>query len=324
MHSPAEEMIALLAGLPWTPPPIGEDSILALEHVGLSCMVGRTAAGCVCVLVPTTGRAPGRHHRLRNIEVREGVNCDVLAPGSSVRAIRGTLVVCRSEQSGLVRLFLGLLADAMTTLGPLPAASDFSNWVVRAAELFSQLEKEGRRTMQGLWAELVVASSLPSPEVAVRRWHADPLERYDFTSGAFSLEVKSCTDLDRVHSFSLDQLRPQTGTLVWIASVLARPEPLGRSVLDLVHALETGIPTPNVRHKLREIVFASAGSSINDDDRYRFDEAGARASLRLFDACTIPSVPGPLAPEILGVQLRVRCAALPVAGNLVEAGKKLL
>lgn len=317
-------MIALLAGLPWTPPPIGENSILALEHVGLSCMVGRTGAGCVCVLVPTAGRAPGRHHRLRNIEVREGLNCDVLAPGGPARAIRGTLVVCRSEQSGLVRLFLGLLADAMTTLGPLPAASEFSNWVIRAAELFSRLEGEGRRTMQGLWAELVVASSLPLPEVAVRRWHADPLERYDFTSGAFSLEVKSCTDLDRVHSFSLDQLRPQTGALVWIASVVARPEPLGHSVLDLVHALEMRIPTPNVRDKLREIVFVSAGSSIDDDDRYRFDAAGARASLRLLDACAVPSVPGPLAPEILGVQLRVRCAALPAAGDSVEAGRRLL
>ncbi len=287
-------------------------------------MVGRTSAGCVCVLVPTAGRAPGRHLRLRNIEVREGVNCEVLAPGGLARAIRGTLVVCRSEQLGLIRLFLGLLADAMTTLGALPAASAFSNWVVRAAELFSRLESEGRRTMQGLWAELVVACSLPSPEVAVRRWHADPLERYDFSSGTFSLEVKSCADLDRIHSFSLDQLRPQPGALVWIASVVARPEPLGRSVLDLVHALETQIPTPSVRDKLREIVFASAGSSIADDDRYRFDEAGGRASIRLLDARAVPSVPGPLAPEILGVQLRVRCAAVPAAGDLAEAGKRLL
>ena len=324
MHSSAEEMITLLAGLPWTPPLIGEDSILALEHVGLSCMVGRTGAGCVCVLVPTVGRAPGRHHRLRNIEVREGVNCDVLAPGGPTRTIKGTLVVCRSEEAGIVRLFLSLLADAMTMLGPSPAASEFSSWVVCAAELFSRLEGEGRRTMQGLWAELVIASSLPSPEVAVRRWHADPLDRYDFTSGAFSLEVKSCTDCDRVHSFSLDQLRPQTGALVWIASVVAKPEPLGRSVLELVHALEERIPTLNVRNKLREIVFASAGSSINDDDRYRFDEAGARASLRLLDACAVPSVSGPLAPEILGIQLKVRCVDLPAVGDLVEAGAKLL
>lgn len=323
MTSAGGELLAVLAALPASVLPLGEDGIVAVEHAGLGCWIGRTKAGCVCVLVPTTGSSPGRHLRLRNIEVRESVHWEVVSPDGPGEAVRGTLVVCRSEQAGMIRLFLGLVADAMATLGPRPAASDLSRWVVKAAELFSRLEKEGRRTMQGLWAELVVVSALPDLEVAVRRWHADPAERYDLTCGSFSIEVKSCADLDRVHHFSLDQLRPQPGAEVWIASVTARPEPLGQSVLDLVNAVEARIPTLEVRTKLRDVVFSSAGSAIYDDDRYRFDEVAARGSLVLMNALSVPSVPGPLPPEVLGVQLRVMCKDVPFAGGLSEAALRL-
>ena len=323
MPSPPDEMLALLAKLPSLPPPNGVDAIIALEHPGLGCMVGRTAAGRMCVLVPTAGPGSGRHLSLRNIEVRETVTCEVLALGGTTRVIKGTLVICRSEQSGLIRLFLGLVADAVAALGRRPAATAFANWVIRAAELFSRLEGEGRRTMQGLWAELVVAGALPSPEVAIRRWHADPMERYDFTSGAFSREVKSCADFDRVHLFTLAQMRPPPDVTVWIASVVARPDPLGRSVLDLVNALEARLPTSEVREKLREVVFASAGSSLDDDDRYRFDEVAGRESIRMLDASAVPSLSGPLAPEIVSVQLRVRCVGVPEAGGVRETADRL-
>lgn len=300
------------------------DTIVALRVPGAERYhLGRTSRGQFCALIQTEGRRTGVDVRLQNLEVRQGVRCRVLPPGGPEEVLDGSLVICRAEQPSLINLFLRLFADAVEELGRLPTSDAVSTWLQQLASLLSRLEQEGRRRLQGLWAELLVMRELGDPQLLLRRWRADPKERFDFLASGFGIEVKSCQDFRRVHEFSLEQLRPPPGLSVWVASVVVRPDPVGISVLELLATVEASIPDMAARQALREITFATAGSLLEDDEHHRFEAEIARASLRLFDAAAVPSISEPLAPQILSVSLRVQCDGLAEVGTRAEAVARL-
>jgi hypothetical protein len=220
-------------------------------------------------------------------------------------------------------LFLRIMAEAMEELGPTPSQRAVADWMRRATELFIALEDRGRKALRGLWAELVVILSSDDPSTLIRRWHADPQERFDFLGDWFALEVKSCQDFDRVHQFSLPQLRPADALGVWVGSLVVREDPAGRSTLELLEQIEASITDQELRATARRIVFASAGAALEEDDQHRFDEGLARSSLLLADARLIPSITGQLPPEVLDVKLSVRCRDVPPAGAVADAVARL-
>lgn len=317
-------LIALRAQLSGEPLPGEPSTIVALRVPGKSRYhLGLTQAGQLCALVETIGQRRGVDVRLRNLEVRQGVRCRVRAPGAAEQDVIGSLVTCRAEQPALLDLFLRLYADAIDELGPEPVANEVSSWLHRLSSLLSRLEQEGRKRLQGLWAELLVIRDLGAPELLVRRWRPDPRERFDFLASGFALEVKSCQDFERVHEFSLEQLRPPAGVEAWVASAVLRRDPTGVSVLDLLSEIEGRLTDPALRQALREITLATGGAALDEDDHHRFDAQLASASLRLFDASAIPSVSGEPPAEVISVSLRVRCEAVPEIGSAEAAVLRL-
>lgn len=316
-------LIALDAQLASLGSPRTPGAMLALPiAAGSESRLLRGADGEAGLLIAGASAA-GADMKLRNVEARAGVRCIVEAPGGATREIAGTLICCTSSDAQLRRLFLGVMEDALAALGSKPTPAAIGGWLQRIATLFARLEQEGKRRLRGLWAELVVMIALENRMLAARRWHADPKERFDFFAGGFGLEVKSCQDLDRVHHFSLGQLRPPRDLDVWIASVVVRHDPKGQSVLDLLHDLEADIPDTVVRGELRSMVMASGGSALQDDDLHRFDTASALSTLRLFNARDVPSLSGELPQEVLAVNLEVRCRDLAPAGSLHDAQLRL-
>ena len=285
--------------------------------------LGRTHKGELCALIETQGGARGPDVRLRNLEVRQAIRCRVKDPGSVEQVVEGSLVVCRAAQPALLDLFLRLYADAVLDLGPAPTSITVADWLAQLAALMSRLEQEGRRRLQGLWAELLVIRHLGEPMLLLRRWRPDMKERYDFLASGFALEVKSCQDFDRVHQFSLDQLRPPEGLDVWIASIVVRRDPAGISVLELLAATESVLEDPAARFQIREMTLATGGSALDDDDQFRFDVSLAQNSLRLLDVRGVPSMTGPVHEDILDVALRVRCDHVAEVGPSSEALRRL-
>lgn len=310
------DLVALRAQLSGEPLPNEAAAIVALRVPGASSYhLGLTQQGCLCALVETTGGHGGVDIRLRNLEIRQGVRCRVRAPGAPEQDVTGSLVVCRAEQASLLYLFLRLYAEAIDVLGPSPSTDDVSTWLERLASLLSRLEQDGRKRLQGLWAELLVIREMGVPELLVRRWRPDPQERFDFLGAGFALEVKSCRDFERVHEFSLEQLRPPEGLEVWVASVVVRQDPAGMSVLDLLGELEQRLGDPVYRQALREITLATGGAALEEDDQYRFDAELGSASLRLLEASAIPCLLGNPPPEVISVSLRVRCEGVAETGS---------
>ncbi|MDX8541477.1 PD-(D/E)XK motif protein [Mesorhizobium abyssinicae] len=275
----------------------------------------RGPSGEACLLI--AGSEPGAcaDLKLRNVEARASVRCAIESPDGSAVTVKGALVTCTAADPQLRRLFLNLMDEALAAMGPTPTAASIAAWLHRIATLFAKLEQEGRTRLRGLWAELAAMLALGDSALAARRWHTDSHDRFDFLSGGFAIEVKSCQDLDRVHHFSLEQLRPPKDLDVWVASVVVRADPNGQSVLDLLHTLEVNISDVPTRDGLRAMVLASGGAALEDDDLHRFDLAGALATLRLVDARAIPSINEELPKEVIAITLQVRCRDVTDAGT---------
>jgi hypothetical protein len=203
------------------------------------------------------------------------------------------------------------MEEALTALGPNPSPSALGVWLQRMAALFARLEREGRKQLRGLWAELLIMLALGDSELAARRWHVDASETFDFTAGEFAIEVKSCQDLERIHHFSIGQLRPPSDLTVWVASVVTRADSQGSSVLDLLRQLEVQIGDDPTRNDLRLMVFAIGGQALEQDDLHRFDQEGALRTVRFMDIRNIPSFEGDFADEVLAAVLQIRCRDLP-------------
>jgi hypothetical protein len=279
----------------------------------------RGPGGEACLLI--AGSEPGAcaDLKLRNVEARASVRCEVESPGGSATTVKGALITCTAADPQLRRLFLSLMDEALAEMGPAPTAASIAVWLHRIATLFAKLEQEGRTRLRGLWAELAAMLALGDCALAVRHWHVDPRERFDFLSGSFAIEVKSCQDLDRVHHFSIEQLRPPQDLRAWVASVVVRADPKGQSVLDLLHTLETKVNDGPTRDLLRGMVLASGGAALEDDDLYRFDLAGALATLRFLDTRAIPSIEDELPKEVIAITLQVRCRDVIEAGTAQAA-----
>lgn len=304
---------AELAGLaaPTTP-----GAMLGLPiAAGSASRLLRGPGGAACLLIAGSDPGLGINLKLRNVEAKAKVRCTIEAPGGISTTVEGAFVCCTASDPQLRRLFLNLMEEALTALGPAPTATALAAWLHRIAALFSRLEQEGRTQLRGLWAELAVMLALGDTELAARRWHSDPADRFDFLAGNFALEVKSCQDFDRVHHFSIEQLCPPQDLDVWLVSIVVRADPQGQSVLDLLQMLELRIVDNSVREELRAMVLASGGSSLGDDDIYRFDLTSALATVRYMAIQTIPRIEGRRPEEVLSVTLQVRCRDVAEVGT---------
>ena len=258
----------------------------------------------ICPQAGATGARPDV--RLQNLRVQRRALCEVSRPTGERESLIGTVVTCQAESPDLRHFFLDLFDQALTTLGRSPTEEAVDRWIDQAVQLFSELELSVNREIRGLWGELLVICEARDPGVLVRRWHDSPDERYDFAAGSLALEVKTCSDLERVHQFSLAQIRPAATIEVVVASVPVHADPHGVSVMDLLSEVEDRIADGPTRDKLRQTVFRSGGAALAQHP-LRFDRRAAVEGLRLMRASSIPAIEERLPTEVLDVHLTVRC-----------------
>lgn len=287
-------------------PPCG-DVIFALPIPGFEAhRFGRDCNGNVCLIIA----AGSMNHpsqpdiRLENLSVRRRVTCEITQPTGTDESFVGTIITCSAETAEVRWLFLDVLDQALEAMGPTPRESDIDYWVDHARRLFAELESPPRE-LRGLWGELLVMCESSDPELLIRRWHEDPRDRFEFVNGNYALVVKTFGQ-ERVHRFTLAQLRPSTDMEVVVASVPVQSSPQGESVLDLVRELEARLIDRHARTRLREIVFQMGGAALASANA-RFDRVIAREGYCFMRAQSIPAIAERLPRGIIAVQLEIDC-----------------
>lgn len=276
----------------------------------------------------SAGRARPAPLVLEHLTVQYDIECRIGRRDGATEEGHFTVICCTDGNRTLHTHFLRVVGALVASLGTAPSRLDVGRAVDQLIELFRALEKPPRKTLQGLWAELLVIARAHDPAVLIRAWHATPEDRYDFSMGEQRIEVKSVTGRVRCHYFSLDQLSPPASTNLLIASMLVERAGAGVSILELADVVRARArEDPSLLLHIDRVVALTLGEGWRHAEEERFDRELAEDSLAFFDPDSIPKL-GPVMPagvsEVrfksdLTASLPMVPARLRAAGGLFRA-----
>lgn len=262
----------------------------AIQLEGTSHRIGKDASGWPALLLSTSASQKGVQVRLEHLEVQHQVRCRI-TNGASIEEGTYTVIRCIDADDELTRYFLQTINPLLNLLGPDPTSPEISRAISYLTELFRALVQPPIKSIGGLWAELFVIRNSKNPKVLMTRWHVTPDEKYDFSSGSQRLEVKSTSQRQRIHHFSLEQLTPPLGCRVIVASVFVSRNGGGTSLGDLVGEIQYFLTDePELQERLHRVVGTTLGNTIRQGYSLCFDRELASESLEFFDGATVPKI----------------------------------
>ncbi len=269
-------------------------------------LVAKTAQGNACLLVRTVTTAGGLPPpmRLENLIVQHALTGKVHVQQSIEEGIF-TLIALGAHDRALVAVFFRFAQVLAQQLPSQPTASEVATQIQGLVELLQHLRKPSTKTVQGLWAELLVMDTRLDPERWISAWHVDPMGLHDFILGENRVEVKSSSGQVRQHRFSHNQLSAPVGSSLSIASVLVERSGQGLSVFDLSERLHSRL-TPNASFVLDSTIAATLGLDFHKAREIRFDSESAQASLLFFSLAVVPRLTEMVSVRISDVSYAVR------------------
>jgi len=282
--------------------PDAENYRLAKDTNGAPCLLLRQPPSA-------TRSAP---IRLQNLVVSYEVPCVVSHADGQREEGTFTIVKCAGADPSLFPHFLRILSPVIASLGIQPTAAAIRRAINGLVDLFQSLTAPAKKSVQGLWAELLLMRRASDPRTLIRAWHALPYEHVDFVSGRQRLEVKSSGNRQRKHYFSLDQLTPPANTRLFVASLFVESVGGGLSLRRLFDETRDLIASdPSLLTRLDAAFYATLGSNWNDAMEESFDEELASQSLQFFDSTKIPRIQGPIHPAIGDVRFASDLSGTP-------------
>lgn len=254
---------------------------------------------------------------LKHVGVQFHSTCRVTTAGGAVED-QFAVISCDADTPELHELFIRCLAAAVEQLPVNSATPDLQRCIQSLLDLFRALGRPSSREVTGLWAELfVIARSKNTPQ-ALRAWHADQFERFDFSWPSGCLEVKAAARELRLHDFALEQLQPPLGGVGYVVSVLLQTLSGGVGIIDLANEIEARVADePHLRQKLWESITAALGSDFSERLDRRFDPSYAERSLIVYLMKDVPAPCPPADPRVSAICFRADLATVPssLGGN---------
>ncbi|MBM4161171.1 MAG: PD-(D/E)XK motif protein [Ignavibacteria bacterium] len=239
---------------------------------------------------------------LEHLRIDHGLACRLTESNGSVQEGLYSVIRCISGDAALQLYFVRTVTTIIESLPASPTQLELEKVINCVVELFRQMSLAPRKTIQGLWAELLLIARATEPCLLIGCWHENPDDLYDFGLGKEKLEVKSTAGGIRRHHFSFNQLNPTPGTTVVVASVFVEVVDDGVSVFNLVESIKARIQgCPELASRIDQIVAATLGSGWRQALEAKFDLELANKSLRFYSSSAIPSVSAPLDPAISDV-----------------------
>lgn len=266
---------------------------------------------------------------LEHLNISFDVPCRITKNNNRTEEGIYTVIRCIGQDQLLHTYFLRTLQLLIDLLPHFPKKSEVSQALSILIELFRAISTSPRKSLQGLWAELLVIDNAARPEILVEAWHATPYDRFDFNLDSERLEVKSTSQRTRQHHFLLDQLTPIEGTHVVIASLFTERVNSGVTIMDIADNIRKKISKYSslVGHFDR-IMAITLGNNWRAAYEEAFDKQIAISTLEFYDAKRIPTILLPLPVEVTEVHFRVDLSgcipvkSFPSSSVLFAATKK--
>lgn len=242
---------------------------------------------------------------LKHVSAQFHSTCRVTT-ASGVVEDQFAVVSCDASTPELHEIFVRCIVAAAEQLPLKTNTSELQHSVQALLDLFRALGRPSGREVAGLWAELFVILQSKNEARALKSWHVDQFERFDFSWASGYLEVKAAVKEVRQHEFSLEQLQAPIGGTGYVASVLLQPLSGGTGIVDLANDIERTVATqPALRQKLWENITATLGSDFSERLDRRFDFSYAKRSLAVYSIGDVPAPQEPSDPRVTGIRFRV-------------------
>lgn len=290
--------------------------------------LAKDSSGAPCLLLTQAASEPAAAIRLQNLSVSYGVPCNVNDHSGQREERAFTIIKCSSADPSLYPHFLRVLSPIIATLGANPTHAAVRRAISGLVDLFQALAKPAKKSVQALWAELLVIRRASNPRVVAAAWHRLPFEHVDFLDGRQRVEVKSASNRRRLHSFSLAQLTPPANSRLVVASVFVESVGGGMSVRELSDEIRAMLlADPAALMQFDATFYSALGASWSDAMDERFDLELANESLVFVDSARVPKIDGAIPTEVSDVRFATDMsgaqtltpAALRSAGGLFAA-----
>jgi hypothetical protein len=227
---------------------------------------------------------------LFNIKVTHNVKCEI-ETDRKISHNNFSVVSYIGQNDDIKDVFLKTCQVLIKSLGQNPSNKKIKRTVDKFIDLFKAIKEPPRKSIQGLWSELLLIEQSDSPEKMILGWHSIPEEKFDFSFNKLRIEVKSSATESRIHHFSAAQLNPINDTEIIIASILVSINVAGLSVIDLLRKINSRIDDfPKQKEKLHLLVYSTLGIDIERVNEIKFTYELAKDSLRFYNSEDIPKI----------------------------------
>ncbi|MBK7988358.1 MAG: PD-(D/E)XK motif protein [Ignavibacteria bacterium] len=175
-------------------------------------------------------------------------------------------------------------------LSEKPLLKDLKIEIEKLINLFTKLSKPALKSIQGLWAELLIIEQSNNPDYLIKSWHNSTSDKYDFNDGNDKIEVKSTSKNRRIHNFSLEQLIPNTKSKLIVSSILTIETGTGTSIFDLIDIIESKIKDQNLIYRINEMVASTLGEDFEKSFDIYFDYKFSVDSIQHYESVNIPTI----------------------------------
>ncbi|SDN11399.1 Putative PD-(D/E)XK family member [Daejeonella rubra] len=219
--------------------------------------------------------------KLKYIELTHNLECKVWENGKS-KIDNYSVIIFKSDEETLQNYFLGITQSLLNSLSKKPTQKEVFETFKNFVEIFRSLTQTPTKTIQGLWAELILVEQSKNPETLLNYWHNIPEEKFDFNADSEKIEVKSSSNLERVHIFTAEQLNPTNDSQVIIASIFTKQVSNGLNVLNLLDKIDNRITENELKEKVYLIVSKTLGNTFEQTTKIKYDYDLAKNSLRFY------------------------------------------
>jgi hypothetical protein len=219
--------------------------------------------------------------KLKYIELTHNLECKVSENGQS-KIDNYSVIIFKSNEETLQNYFLGIATSLLNSLSKKPTQKEVFETFKNFIEIFRSLTETPTKTIQGLWAELILIEQSKNTETLINFWHNKPEEKFDFNADCEKIEVKSSSNLERVHIFTAEQLNPTNDNQVIIASIFTKQVSSGLNILDLLDKIVERITENELKEKIYRIVSKTLGNTFEQTTKIKYDYELAKKSLRFY------------------------------------------
>lgn len=278
---------------------IYEDTIL-VESIPnrISHKIGVSKDGFPMFFIATNDRGNNAMDiNLKLIQVAFQKNCELISKEGVKSNGIYTIVSLKSNSEDIVKYFINTLNFLINQLDLNPSFIQIKAELNNLVNLFRRLSKPAKKTIQGLWTELLFIDQSNDIEYVIKSWHHSKSDRYDFNDGIDKVEIKSTSKNERVHRFSLSQIEEVKKTLIIIGSTFSIETGNGLCANDLMESIKKKISDPSLKLKVHNIVVDTMGDKFQHVFDVYFDYNFALNSISYYDVKDVPKISSRAVPN---------------------------